>query len=431
MREIDFQHYHDIMKWNHFSFFYQSPYQFKCTQSEIYGVGNHLDRSSCTVSILYSNRALFGNLLLECKENGFISMFDTRRSWDHNFMLKKSCISSFRAHSNSVFDIQLNMDESRLLTGAGDATSGVFDFQTQQLIGKCIGHHGTVKSLAPSSISPYVHATASRDGSIMVWDARVSTQDGCIASVIQFISAHGDKLGKSAAIRLPNRSESLAEISPVYQEIYEKMISKKPKMMIQENLGVSEMFKKSVSITGVRFLQSEFLLASSCMANSTIFIHDLRKISSAPITILLPFENKRGRDFGVTHIALDPSLTLLSVACKDQKVYIYDTSSISSHPVMTCTGYLNSSFFIKCDFNAHDQLSCGGSDGKVTVWDVSRSNWNRNCEIEPSFQFESGMGFEVNRLKTEIGSAIWCPADPLKLAGCGDDLTIRLYHCIR
>ena len=64
----------------------------------------------------------------------------------------------------------------RQATASGDQTVGITDVTSQRAIGRLVGHTGTVKQVAWDPLNQFLISTASRDGSIRVWDIRVPTE---------------------------------------------------------------------------------------------------------------------------------------------------------------------------------------------------------------------------------------------------------------
>jgi WD40 repeat protein len=59
-------------------------------------------------------------------------------------------------------------------TASGDQTVGLTDVQTQKAVARLVGHLSSVKQVAFDPTNTNILATASRDGSIRIWDIRES-----------------------------------------------------------------------------------------------------------------------------------------------------------------------------------------------------------------------------------------------------------------
>ncbi|KAI8460039.1 WD40-repeat-containing domain protein [Phakopsora pachyrhizi] len=82
-------------------------------------------------------------------------------------------LSSFQGVKNGIFGLSFSPSDQMIGTGAGQEVSEIFDVETGNLIYRLEDHTGTVKSIEFCPANEMVVATASRDGSIKIWDLRI------------------------------------------------------------------------------------------------------------------------------------------------------------------------------------------------------------------------------------------------------------------
>lgn len=77
----------------------------------------------------------------------------------------------FSAQKSCIYDLQwLNSHE--IACGGGDQNVSIFDVNTGTKLALLKGHTESVKSIAQLSINPFVLASGSRDGSVLIFDVR-------------------------------------------------------------------------------------------------------------------------------------------------------------------------------------------------------------------------------------------------------------------
>ena len=95
---------------------------------------------------------------------GTVALVDTRRG------AVAPCRAHWNGHHNAVFDVKWADGDATLLTAGGDQTARVWDAATGMCTAVLAGHSGSVKGVAAGGGG--LVATCSRDGSVMLWDAR-------------------------------------------------------------------------------------------------------------------------------------------------------------------------------------------------------------------------------------------------------------------
>lgn len=148
-------------------------------------------------ALQFTSVARNGHLIAVGGEDGLTAFVDSR--------IDDSVVHRFYSHSNAIFDVLWNKNDSELITASGDRTVKVWDSATTELKNTLIGHSGSVKNvtgnpmnqskfrififlvdlakLNSNCLSIDLLGSCSRDGSIMVFDTR-SKNDGKGGSIV-------------------------------------------------------------------------------------------------------------------------------------------------------------------------------------------------------------------------------------------------------
>lgn len=107
--------------------------------------------------------------------------------------------STFQPHHNGIFDVKWSSNDTSLATCSGDQSMRVSDVTTGSVTHVCRGHTSTVKCMAWDPTHTSLVSTGGRDGSICLWDLRVSERRrsgdsdiSVVAPTIQIYNAHED-----------------------------------------------------------------------------------------------------------------------------------------------------------------------------------------------------------------------------------------------
>eukprot|EP00557_Chaetoceros_sp_GSL56_P012728 CAMPEP_0176481678 /NCGR_PEP_ID=MMETSP0200_2-20121128/2957_1 /TAXON_ID=947934 /ORGANISM="Chaetoceros sp., Strain GSL56" /LENGTH=301 /DNA_ID=CAMNT_0017877917 /DNA_START=176 /DNA_END=1081 /DNA_ORIENTATION=+ len=82
-------------------------------------------------------------------------------------------INVLRGHKNAVLDVKWSMDGEHIVTASADKIVAWWDGNTAERTKRFMGHEGIVNKVDTSHVSPKLVASASDDGTVKVWDARV------------------------------------------------------------------------------------------------------------------------------------------------------------------------------------------------------------------------------------------------------------------
>lgn len=255
-----------------------------------------------------------------------------------------------QCHHNAVFDIAWMPYHLKLVSASGDHTAKLWDVTESKLIRirEFCGHTRSVKVATFRKNDCSVFATGGRDGAILVWDLRSSTNQDVIQKVDNRIySAHvgGPTTPQS------NRRRGARNTTP----------------KLPPNVTNS-------SVTGLVF-QDEHTLISCGPGDGIIKVWDLRRCYSTlkrePIAKhTLPYAGKSTFK-GFTNLVVDDGCRKLYANCMDSNIYCYNISSYSKDPVMTYTGLQNNTFYIKsCISPDGNYLLSGSSDEKAYIWNL-------------------------------------------------------------
>ena len=138
-------------------------------------------------------------------EEGVIRLIDTSRDREWNIVRR----TEFQAHSNAIFDLAWVPGTQRTLTSSGDQTIRLFDVRTQAQLCVYQGHRASVKAVSPADA--HIFASGGRDGSVCIWDSRLSEPRPALI----IANAHALALPAAAAGAKRRRGGAAAAATPV------------------------------------------------------------------------------------------------------------------------------------------------------------------------------------------------------------------------
>jgi WD40 repeat protein len=236
-------------------------------------------------------------------------------------------------------DLDFSSDDKLLVTGSGDQTCLVIDMLTQQPLNTLSGHSSSIKRVQfqPGSRNSIV-ASCSRDGNVNIWDLRTRSIDHPAQQVCRATSvgveyrAPGSKMQSVSlrdSIRAAHSHRDQSRKAPV------------PKLR-------SDHRRDEASVTSLVFLEGgrEHLLTTSCEADATVKLwdmrttYDTRRARPLPLsTTRQPDSHETHRRFGLTSMALSSDGARLYTLCRDHTIYAYSTSHLilGNAPELTTT----------------------------------------------------------------------------------------------
>ncbi|KAJ2609230.1 hypothetical protein EV177_004566 [Coemansia sp. RSA 1804] len=347
----------------------------------------------------YSNSAKTHGRLSLVDESGYISIFDTLSEQDDASQQPATegmrPIIKWKAHDNSVFDFEWSPFDDQIVTASADEMCKLWDVERQQALGVFSGHTQTVRSVSWQCSSLHCFSTASRDGSIMVWDIRCNKTT---------TNSPGELLYRP-----------VNTISGAHHDVRG---SKKPTRN-----------KHSVitgSVTAIKHLCHDAnVIASAGSTNEIIKYWDMRMtapvrsaILSTPVaSSLLGSATTRSR--GIASLSIDPDGTRIYAACNDNSVYVHNALALGQPisrleaPEFQCNSFNIGTSMSPCG----NYLAAGSASGSVVIWELDQYGYNSR----KTRAVLDGHG-------KEVGCVAWYPGkDRVQLATSGDDGTLRVW----
>lgn len=358
-------------------------------------------------------------------ENGAVSIIDSSqfsagpRLQEDNSILSvgsDGCrtglpLASFAAHSDAIFDLTWFHGGRSILTASGDNTVQVNDVETLAPVAVFQGHTQSVKRIAPLAIqdesknrpSSAVFATASRDGSVRVWDERTpgSRTTLCGALVHQ------------AEITIANAHTSPGRMNPDVQGL------------------------KNCSVTDLVSWSDGQVIISSGDQDGCVKLWDLRMLRESPecrkstMKKLQPFisfnpsqaATHGGRSYGISSLAYDQNSSSILANCRNGRIYLYELDDLLSTapnytggciPSATFTGHQTDSFYVRSCFSpCGNFIISSSSDRNVFVWD----------KHDP---YELPMVLSGHTM--DANGVDWNPINLNQVVSSGDDGSVRVWH---
>lgn len=315
------------------------------------------------------------DLLAVADEDGTVHMLRTSQP-DARLALE----SSWQAHDNAVFDVCARPGRRQLATASGDLSVRLWDIDKQTTVASFKAHNGSVKCVRFLQGHADVFASGSRDGGVMVWDARCSTPQVTIPR------AHCKAPGVT-----PSRKRSR---------------------------GGTALPTMPSSVTACVFRDENHLVTCGA-SNGAVKVWDLRKNyqlynnDPRPVTSL-PYPGRSMAIHGYTSMVLDASRRRVFASCTDHHIYQFDLlASNTSEPLATYTGHSTQSFYVKLGLSCDGRfLASGSSDSAAYIWQVDTP------------------GLPLLRLaghRAEVAVLAWDTFHPARLATCGDDNRVLLW----
>lgn len=399
------------------------------------------------------------NFFAVADENGFIKLFKS--------FPKIKPIKEFNAQKSCIYDLQwLNSHE--IACGGGDQHVSIIDVNTSVELALLKGHTESVRSIAKLPLNPFVLASGSRDGSILIFDVRFNrtadTQDSGVSYIravnnIQkahfvedsFSSPIGNKTGKFS---LNNRFANVL----------------KTKSSNLNNLNiVNNSSKRSSPVASICF-QNDNLLISAGATDGLIKVWDTRKMytitsnkknyDNSPLYV---FDNtaknvnfaaaSTGKSSkGYSSIVMNASRTRLYANCLNNHIYEYNYQTYNQNHVRLLNNlnisrhidnleytktienckekpenkyHTNHSNYIKASVSNCDNFILSGSSNFNAY--IYSTNVNSDC-----LKFRKHMPVIVLKGHTnEVTAVDWNPLDSNQIITCSDDNTIRSWNVKR
>ncbi|KAJ8684460.1 hypothetical protein QAD02_020252 [Eretmocerus hayati] len=363
----------------------------KCYQEDIYhGVAANTNAADYNpmppvFACKFSSAPGFEQTIALANEDGRIALQDTEFKYP-----SRDPLEGIQAHDNAIFDIAWMPQELKLITASGDRSACLWDVTAGiERVQTFHGHTHSIKSAVFRHSDKAVFATGSRDGNIMIWDTRASSNgqprpDNSIKNAHDINIPQNTKIG-----RTPTRKSKS---------------------------------KMSQSVTALVF-QDDNTLFSCSAGDGLIKAWDLRKNYSSfkkepTPKYSLNYGGKSTTYNGFTSLMISPSSTILYASGIDKRIYAYNISSYSSEPIAEYYGHGSDnkvlSFFVKACLSPDGQyLASGSNDETAYIWQTKSP------------------GVPVVKLaghRDEVTCIAWCSVGEAKIVTCSDDCCHRIWR---
>ncbi|KHN27454.1 denticleless protein homolog [Glycine soja] len=346
----------------------------------------HNAEDTIPLSLSFCKTSKFGHILAVSDEDGYVTLFDTRRNFPvtANFEenSEKVKICHWVSHQNAVFDTCWIKEDTQILTASGDQTIKLWDVQEQKCLGVLTGHTGSVKSMCSHPTNSDIIVSGSRDGSFRIWDLRCKSTAKSRHGEVGICSMGGVK---GAHISSQARRTRRGKAAPM-------------------------------SITSVLCLKDQVSIATAGAVDSVLKFWDTRNLKSTVTqTSPSPQSAEKQTLHGISSLSQDESGLFLSASCMDNRIYLYNTLQLDKGPLKSFSGCRIESFFVKSAISPDaSNIVSGSSDGNAYVWKVDKP-------LEDPTILKSHDDGEVTAVD-------WCSSEIGKLATCSDDFTVRTWN---
>lgn len=294
---------------------------FYTTPVDCHVYNTHRALPFCTASCNTNSLIAIGD------EQGNVRMVDSAPSAE----FAKTHVS-FKPHRNAIMDITMSSDDMLLATSSGDQTARIVDMPTQKTKYVLTGHTASTKQVRFWPNDNNLVTTSGRDGSVQIWDLRVSAK-GLAQSSIHSSNYTGDSRLHTQTLY----SKDTLRVGHAFRG--SRLSFAGPATHPDEALGIS--------ITSIQHLGQgrEHLLVTASETHASIKLWDLRNAgrrgNATPVSsTLVPEAHKTTRDFGINAVALSGDGSRLYATCRDSIIYAYSANHLilGSAPEMSTPG---------------------------------------------------------------------------------------------
>jgi denticleless len=334
----------------------------------------------------------------------------------------------------------------RLACAGGDEHISVYDVEKQKRTHLLKGHTESIKSLsAQPNSNNQVLASASRDGSLIIFDLRCNKTQFTIQNPIEYSNCDSDTL----LVRHVNQIQK-AHFELNDQQKQQRGALKSKHLNQQQQLANN---RKHLPLSSLIY-HTENQLISAAATDELIKVWDTRKIYSInhhsakhnhqqleprPLytfdqSTMIPTSGKKG----FSNLLLNSSKTRLYSNCMNNYIYEYNlltykqshTRTVNRQPFALAKSqlksqpyHLNGSNFIKSCLSPCDQFILCGSSNSIAYIYSTNQNFNKSRLFR--------MKMPIIQLKghtNEVTTVAWNPFDSNQVITCSDDNTIRCWN---
>lgn len=303
-------------------------------------------------AVEFSRIAGGGQIMATCDEDGYLTLIDAsknssfgkyesgccsadfRRNTSENEVSlrinKRRCTSgermlSFRVHENAIFSLcWLGLEDQCIATASGDQKVKIFDVNKHLILNTLVGHSGSVKAIKEKNLTDgKILASASRDGSVMIWDTRChgthnqETGSYVLRPVLILNDIHRREIDS------PSKRQHVAK--RLRYSLYPKKKSMKPNV--------------PHGVTALAFapFNETFFLYTSGAVDGAVKLWDLRRAGA----VSLP-----AKPHGISSLDVAADGSTLCVASTDSNIYLYKTGLLDRGSFTRLCGHRTSSLLI-------------------------------------------------------------------------------------
>nr|CAH8833179.1 unnamed protein product [Trichobilharzia regenti] len=352
---------------------------FECRRNQAYHLHSIMEPSSPPFACDFS--PTLPDRILIAQEDGLVHLYDTSVTGPQAF------IRYYEAHNNAVFDVKWLCSGSSFLTASGDQSVRLIDAETGAKIQQFFGHIMSVRSISLMPSDCHIFASASRDGSIRMWDTRVKP-DTC--------NFRGSP-GTSSVGVLPQ-----CHVPPWNNLSTDTKRGRTPRRVPTD----------AQSVTSVLFVDDNTFLSAGS-TDGSIKMWDLRRVfcvgskKQAKPKAIFPYRGPSQKQSGYSDLVINSYRTRLYANCLDNIIYEYDLKQENPNPVFFYTGHVTDSFYVKLDISPDDSyVICGSSDRQAHIYTVGKR------QQQP---------IVLSGHTGEVSVARWCRGDPTRIVTLSDE----------
>ncbi|CDS00005.1 hypothetical protein [Sporisorium scitamineum] len=381
--------------------------------------------------------------------------------------------------SSAIFELAWRFDDRSILSGASDFSIRSWDTEYQKCTAKFCGHRGSPRTIVydPTTNGDggcgMVFASAGRDGTIRIWDARCSSRAQVVGD-----DDEDDCVGMTPVLTIDAAHSSATPAAPVGGTKGRKSLRNGASAAVARGRKRLQSQPFTAGITALSYLpdgQGHKLLSGGS-ANGIIKCWDLRHVRHSPfsqvdtqkpldspvssmwdtpdVSLLAP-SSSFARAHGVSQIL--SSSTRLYASCTGGKIYSLPLSTfLDSHLTATEVQTLydpvqcQNTLFSRMALFDDRFLAVGCNTGNVALWDVTaprtQSQAGREGEKDTEEERRAARGLEAGFAyrssqqqmavlteghvkNTEVNAVAWAngPMGPT-LSSVGDDTKIRTWY---
>ncbi|KAL3312368.1 hypothetical protein Ciccas_009041 [Cichlidogyrus casuarinus] len=314
------------------------------------------------------------------KEDGLVHILNLDKTSFENPMME------FTVHQNAIFDVKWVPLSSKILTASGDQTINLCDVNTRELLTHFHGHTQSVKRISINPCNFNVFASASRDGSIRIWDMRLKEEQMSLEGL------HSQSVLKQC--HMPT-----FQSSPALKRLHKQ---------------------DSHSVTCVNYFD-EYSLFSSGSTDCAIKLWDLRMFSKRQKHKLAPkmtmtYRGLSQKMLGYSDLVISSDKSRLFASCMDNCVYQYDLANLApQRPSFLYNGHVVNSFYIRMDLSKDGSfLACGSGDGNAFIYEIDKPK--QSPIVLPCTE------------RTEVSVVQFSKIEPTRLLTLSENSEIRVWN---